>query len=392
MTRTSSHLVSSESRQPARRNEESAPRTPGQKRKKLAITIPHLRTGGSERTAAELANYAAKNGVDVDVILMSNAEVFFDLDPRITVHKPGFPKKNRFVYYLKIIRYMRRTLKKLRSDALVVLGYNLIPALAAPGLATQLIGTHRTSPQDRLVPLRGKTIFHTLFQSIYRITLRWAYLRYDKMIYQTEVARKILHPEYRANCQATVLPNFLREIKEYPVVKQKQIISVGRLSVEKGHRFLVEAFARIDTTDWRLVLLGDGFRRQELEQQARDLGIADRVDFLGFQEEVDRFMQQSEIFVLPSMNEGMPNALIEAMANGLACVSFDCQTGPAELIDHGVNGFLVETANVEELAQRIEELIEDDALRQRMAGNARQLREAYQLEKIGRRHLEFIME
>jgi glycosyltransferase involved in cell wall biosynthesis len=359
---------------------------------KLAITIPHLGTGGSERTAAELANYAAKNGVDVDVILMSNADVFYELDSRITVHKPGFPKKNRFVYYLKIIRYMRRTLKALRSDALVVLGYNLIPALAALGLSTELVGTHRTSPQNRLVPLKGKTIFHTLFQKIYRITLKWAYLRYDKMIYQTEIARELLHGEYRSDCQATVLPNFLRKIKEYPVTKRKQIVSVGRLSVEKGHRFLVEAFARLGETDWRLALVGDGWRREELEQQVRDLGIADRVDFLGYQSEVDRHMQESEIFVLPSLIEGMPNALIEAMANGLACVSFDCQTGPAELIDHGVNGFLVETGNVEELAQRIQELIDDDALRQRLARNARQLREEYQLDKIGKKHLDFIME
>lgn len=358
---------------------------------RLAITIPYLKAGGSERVAAELANFSVKKGLEVDMILMSNEEIFFDLDPKIRVYMPTFPKKNRFIYYLRVIGYMRRILKKNRPDAVLVLGYNILPALAAISVNTKLVGTHRTSPENDWRPLRGRTIFHRLFGLVYRKSQKWAFLRYDKVVFQSLHAKEVLSPIYRKDYSPRIIPNFLREIEEYPVKRRRQIVCVGRLSVEKGQNFLVEAFSRLDAPDWRLVLVGDGPRRQELEAQAKRLGIADRVEFAGFQKEVDRFLQQSEIFVLPSLIEGFPNALLEAMANGLACVSFDCPTGPSLLIDHGENGFLVEMKNVEELQARLEELIEDEALRRRFAANAGQLREEYTIEKVGQEYLDFIL-
>ena len=90
-----------------------------------------------------------------------------------------------------------------------------------------------------------------------------------------------------------------------------------------------------DAGDWKLVIVGDGPRRKNLEGIVSKLNIGDRVIFTGFQEDVDFFLSQSKIFVLPSLIEGFPNALIEAMANSLAPVSFNCEAGPSEIIEHG---------------------------------------------------------
>jgi glycosyltransferase involved in cell wall biosynthesis len=358
---------------------------------RLAITIPYLKAGGSERVASELANFAVKKGLEVDMLLMADEEVFFDLDPKIRVFTPSFPKKNRFLYYLRVILYLRKTLKQTRPDAVLVLGYNVIPALAAISVNTKLVGTHRTSPENDWQPLRGRTILHRLFGLLYRKSQKWAFLRYDKVVFQSLHAKQVLSPIYRKDYKPRIIPNFLREIKDYPVSRRRQIVCVGRLSVEKGQNYLVEAFSRLSDPNWQLVLVGDGPRRKQLEAQAERLGVGDRVVFAGFQKEVDRFLQESEIFVLPSLIEGFPNALLEAMANGLACISFDCPTGPSLLIDHGVNGYLVEMKNVAELHRRLEELTGDEALRKRMASNAGQLRETYHIEKVGQEYLDFIL-
>lgn len=98
------------------------------------------------------------------------------------------------------------------------------------------------------------------------------------------------------------------------------------------------------------------------------------------------------VFVLPSRNEGFPNALIEAMATGLACISFDCSAGPSEIITDGEDGILVEEGNVSELARQMQRLIDNEKEIARLGNNALAIRDRLSLEKIGKKFMKFIDE
>ena len=140
---------------------------------------------------------------------------------------------------------------------------------------------------------------------------------------------------------------------------------------------LVEAYNKIADhyPDWSLELIGDGGGRQALEEYVSTLPCKDRISFTGAVDDVAKRMREASIFVLPSKIEGMPNALIEAMVMGMACISTDCPCGgPRDLIaaDES-NGILVPVDNVDAMAMALKRLITNDILRQSMGDNARKI-------------------
>lgn len=157
----------------------------------------------------------------------------------------------------------------------------------------------------------------------------------------------------------TVLPFFNKN-----PVKYKQIITVGRLAKQKGYDILVDIWKIVADRhpDWKLVIYGDGECRTELEEKIKKNNLTDSFILAGFTNDVYSKMQESAMFVMSSRFEGYPMALIEAMACGLPCVSFDIHCGPSDIIDDGGNGFLVEFNDVKGMADKIMLLIENTDL------------------------------
>jgi glycosyltransferase involved in cell wall biosynthesis len=141
---------------------------------------------------------------------------------------------------------------------------------------------------------------------------------------------------------------------------------------------------------WTLHIIGDGPDRQKLENEALLLGLNGRVKFYGHLKEFGNIIGESEIFVLPSLYEGFPNALIEAMSVPLPCISSDCVAGPADIINNGMNGILVEPGNVEALALAINQLIEHPELRQRLAQEAFKIRDTLAFDRIAKQYLDVL--
>jgi GalNAc-alpha-(1->4)-GalNAc-alpha-(1->3)-diNAcBac-PP-undecaprenol alpha-1,4-N-acetyl-D-galactosaminyltransferase len=162
------------------------------------------------------------------------------------------------------------------------------------------------------------------------------------------------------------------------------VLAAGRLGKEKGFDLLLHAFAAIAPRlpDWRLAIFGEGPEGPVLRDLSQQLRISDRVVFAGFSRTLHAVMRRSDLFVLSSRFEGMPNALAEAMACGLACVSFDCATGPAELIVHERNGLLAPAEDVAGLTQSIERLMRDEGLRLRLGSAAQESIRAYSTDFI----------
>ena len=185
-----------------------------------------------------------------------------------------------------------------------------------------------------------------------------------------------------------IVPNPVSfEPVEYIKRREKIILASGGLNrwKIKGFDTLLKVYANVVKIypDWKLQIAGsgdDGFTY--LKELAKELGIEDNVEFLGFCSDLDTVMQKVSIFVLSSRYEGFSMVLAEAMSQGCACVSFDCVSGPGEIIKNGVDGILVEDQNVQKMQEAICRLIEDDVLRRNLAMNAIKDVQRFSIQKI----------
>ncbi|CAN1534512.1 RfaG Glycosyltransferase [Sphingomonadaceae bacterium] len=142
-------------------------------------------------------------------------------------------------------------------------------------------------------------------------------------------------------------------------------ITCGRLTQQKGYPVLLEAFAAVcRQCEARLVILGDGPLRAQLLELTERLGIQDRVEFAGFVRDPLNWFSKADVFVLASLWEGFANVIVEAMSTGLPVVSTDCPHGPGEIIANGVNGLLVEPADVAGLAKAMMAMAKNPSLRE----------------------------
>jgi glycosyltransferase involved in cell wall biosynthesis len=167
-------------------------------------------------------------------------------------------------------------------------------------------------------------------------------------------------------------------------IPSRRIVAVGRLSEEKGFHALIEAFRLVapQYPDWTLTIFGEGDERGRLERLVQQSQLAARVHLPGWTEDVKGALLSGELFVLPSRYEGFPNALLEAMAVGLPCISFDCDSGPREIIRHGMDGLLVPAGDVRQLAEALASLMGDPSLRQKLGSEARNVVTRFSREAI----------
>ncbi len=311
---------------------------------------------------------------------MYKREIFFNLDAKVKLVEPTWNalKYGKIINILFVLFYLRQTIRNTKPDIVFALGYMAFTLAATFGLNTTVVISGRSSPNRVRFP--GNRVLNF----IYGISHRLLSCRVNGIIAQTSQASIRYTEKY--TCTIQVIPNFLRPINEHIIERKNQVITVGRCDVEKGHQFLLRSFAKLNAPQWILVIVGDGPKRSELELEAKELGISDRVVFAGFQKDVDYFLAQSKIFAFTSLHEGFPNALLEAMATPLPCVSFNCIAGPSDIIVNGENGFLVPVGNVNELTLKIQRLIDDESLRSRIERNASAIKTQYAIEKVGERY------
>ncbi len=347
--------------------------------------LPKLTPGGTERTAVVLANYMVEKNIEVTVLVMFKRDRFYELHPNVKLLEPeNFRDKyGKLLSFPALLWYLRRSLKAEKPDTVFCLGYILLGIITSVGLKTKVIISGRSSP-DR-VRFPGSKLFNALYNLCYSIFKS----RINGIIAQTNYAKEIYQKKY--NCPIIVIPNFLREIKEFEHERKNQIITLGRCSYEKAQYFLLEAFAKINAPNWKLAIIGDGPLLDDLKNQANQLNIAEKVEFCGFQKEVDFYLSQAKIFGFTSIIEGYPNALIEGMANGLAPVSFNCVAGPSDIIKEGENGFLIPVGDVNRLAEKLQFLIDNPAEVNKIGSNASKIKETNNLKIIAEKYKEFLL-
>jgi glycosyltransferase involved in cell wall biosynthesis len=277
-----------------------------------------------------------------------------------------------------ILPYIRRSLRKIRPDVLLSYGewFNPFVIFSTRFLGVPLYICDRMGPEMKLDLVVG-----TAKKTLYKFA--------TGIIVQTNTASRLV-AEKTAAKKIAVIPNPVNTINTNTSVKKKQIVTLGRLSHEKGHIVLIRAFASLTQKEWTLHLIGEGPERPHLEREILKLGLSDRILLYGLLKDFEPILGESEIFVLPSFYEGFPNALIEAMSVPLACISSNCVAGPGDIIEDGVNGLLVDPGNVEALTSALNCLIENPGLRKRLASEAYKVRDTLAFDKIAQLYLDYI--
>jgi glycosyltransferase involved in cell wall biosynthesis len=163
------------------------------------------------------------------------------------------------------------------------------------------------------------------------------------------------------------------------------VLAAGRLVAQKGYDRLIKAWTLVapEHPDWRLRIYGQGPRQERLEGLIAELGLEDVVTLAGPSENIGAEMAKASIFALSSRWEGLPMVLLEAMGVGMAVVSFDCPTGPADVIDDHRNGLLIRPRTIAAFAAGLNEMISDEDLRRRCAAGAIETMREYSMDVIG---------
>ncbi len=330
-----------------------------------------------------MANYWAAKGWQVTLLTFDDRREnpFFELHKevvRIPLNIMG-ASENAFrgvANNWKRLFALRKAVRNSEPDAVVSFmdTVNILTLLATLGMNMPVIVSERTDPASHRI---GKA------RSFLRTRI---YPRAAGLVVQSQDVFSFF--SRRIRCHAHVIPN---PVIAPPITTKtdrpsgsKHIVAMGRLGEEKGFDLLLQAFAQLAPRhpDWSLIIWGEGEQRVKLEELRDSFDLRERVRFPGRTREPHEKLREAGLFVLPSRYEGFPNALCEAMACGLPVISFDCPSGPRNIIRNNVDGLLVPAGDVGALALAMEQLMSDELKCRRLAARAPEVIDRFGLEKV----------
>ncbi|MDH5570286.1 MAG: glycosyltransferase family 4 protein [Gammaproteobacteria bacterium] len=348
---------------------------------KITLVIFGMSSGGAERVMAIMANYWAKRDKDITLITLRSVDSdFYVLDSRINrialnlySNDPVFSFRNFF----SRLRLLRKAIKDSHPDVVIsfMARMNATVLLSTIGVSVPVIvSEHNDHRQSQL-------------GFMWTLLRRWSYSWADAVVVLTDelcdVASKFVSKNRLHVIPNPAVPVPENENLEPPFdLPSPFIVSMGRLNPQKGFDLLLEAFSRIDSEEWSLVILGEGEERETLESLVVQYGLSSRVFLPGRVNIPSTILRQADLFVLSSRYEGFPMAILEALSCGLPVLSFDCPTGPNVIIRDGIDGVLVPAEDVEALAKGIKRLIGDEQERFRLAKKANEVVGRFSTEKV----------
>lgn len=344
---------------------------------KITFFIGSLYGGGAERVTCNLASYLVQHGHQVEILTMSETEKKYELDKRVSIRLLLSLKERKNTVWNTLIRMPKfwRYLKASDTDEYIV----MLPKTTIMLLMFRWLTKAKVIAAERVDPASYSNCIAKM--------LRHFAKRADAWVFQTEDAQK-WYGDAIQNCKSIVIPNAINPIfirPQYMGEKRKTIAGAGRLNDQKNFSLLIRAFAKIATefAEYNLVIYGKGDKEQELKSLVDSLGLRKRVEFPGNIQNIADEMEKNTMFVLSSDFEGMPNALMEAMALGLPCVSTDCPCGgPRYLIRNGVNGLLVPVGDVDEMTRAMRRILSDSKTAENMGKEAMKIAKELAPDKI----------
>lgn len=338
---------------------------------RIMIFIPSLGGGGAERVTSYLANYL-ENECDVAIVTCSEiTSRDYYIDSKV--------KK----YCANAKRQIRNVVRHFMPSLIIIMfapmGISVVPAIR--GMKIPFIISERNDPKN----FSGKKITRVLYQ--YYMT------KANGLVFQTQEAAAYYKSKYSGISTIIYNPLSLNRFPDiYKGEREKVIVNVGRLHYQKNQELLIRAFKEVHDLypEFSLEIYGEGNLKESLRRLIESLNLESSIRLMGNRSDVLECEKSKSIFVLSSDFEGMPNALIEAMALGVPVISTDCPCGgPRELIKDHVNGTLVPVGDIKKLKDAIIELIEDKTLSDLYSANELEIRDRLDEKKIMKQWLDF---
>ena len=349
---------------------------------KIFFSIGHIGLGGTQRVTINLINWIIRNtSHNVTLIIKSKSkesEYKYPLNGIKYINLPD-EKINKIIS-------LRKILKKETPDILVSMGMpeSAFDSIASFGLGIKYIISERNDPNS----FNGKKT--TILISRFLACLA------DGFVFQTKDAMDFYNRKYYKN--GTIIPNPLLGIDEMPLSpfsgrRKKEIVSVGRLNSQKNFSMLIDAFNIFNKAKpgYSMIIYGEGPEKNNLLNKIKELNLDGIVILHGAISNVVEMIYESSLFVLSSDFEGMPNALMEAMALGIPCIATDCSCGgPKSLIENNRTGILTPVGDCQMLAQHMINLLNNSDKLKKISEGAFQIREKLNVANISNMWLSYM--
>lgn len=373
--------------------------------KKVSILSLHLGYGGIEKSVAALANMLVD---DYEVEIACTYKLFeksvFPVDDRVkivylTSVKPNRDKIKKALRKKQLFKLVKETfyaLKVLRLREKTMISYikncDSDVVIATRDIFDEWLGKYG---QDKVLKIGWEhNHYHGDFKYAANITRSNKQL--DYLVLVSNSLRAFYEKELiKSKCQVVYIPNVIEGIPEkIAPLDEKRLVSVGRLSQEKGFIDLLKMFNILhkDYPDWRLDIIGDGVEKDKLEKYIKDHDLEKVVLLHGFRDKeyIDEILQKSAIYLLTSYTESFGIVLIEAMSHGVPCIAFDSAEGARELIQSGKNGYLIKNRSYSAFLKKVEDLINKKSERRKIGRVSREGVKKYTCEVVKEQWIDLI--
>lgn len=335
---------------------------------KILFVSGDLCDGGAQRVISIISSLLADRGHQVYLLLFSSSKKDYPVSENVVVHAMyDSYQEYKKAAYLHKMRLIRDYIKSIKPDVGIGFlqgGYAMW--LASLGMRFPRIASARVSPSRMMHP-KG---VHGIVSSLW-------FRHADVVVLQNESQRKYAASLGWKNC--CVIENPVSDLAEQYFInnyreKCTRFVMAGRLTAQKNYPLVIDAVKRIKTDNVEMCvdIFGQGQLDDELQTKIDEVGLSNTVHLKGWSKNIYEEYLNYDAFILSSDYEGMPNSLMEAMAVGLPCISTDCETGPRDMIQSGLDGYLVEPGNTEQMASAIRSLTTtESAEREEMGKKAR---------------------
>ncbi len=357
--------------------------------KRIALMTPSLTSGGAERVVSIWSSELSKLSDQIFLIITYRTEQEYETyaDVKKIYLYESYAQSKQVSIFSKI-KKMRSVFKENNIDVVIpfIAHTGMLATAASMFLKTDVIETVRNNPGSR-----SKNICLRLPRKISIALSKRCIVQNEeqKACFSERVQKKI------AVFSNPLHPSVTQIEKEYKTTLPLVFMTAGRLEKQKNHKLLCDAFklAVNRCPDIELKIYGAGSMQREMEQYIDSIGMQGKIALCGRTNNIAETLSEADAFILSSDHEGMPNALLEAMATGLPCISTDCPTGPSEMIVNGKSGLLVPVGDAESMAAAIVKIASDYKAAIEMGKNAREFAvEQYEASNSAKRLLRFIEE
>lgn len=349
-----------------------------------------VEAGGAERAFCILANELANRGHEITILTLFQDPDFYPLDSRIhRCYLNNISDKNATTRSRSICSIFKRNfdrLKNLRkiiidSQSKIIISFmdycNSLCPIAALGLPIKIIGSEQNNPRflnvSKLANWARRLIYRRLNLLVccsHGVKEEFSWLPHHK--------KTVIYNPLTPSSPPYPRPSMMEPSKKW-------ILATGRLNEQKGFARLIKIFATLanDFSEWQLLILGEGEQRQLLETLIRNFKLENRVFLPGRVKDIFAYYHASDFFVLSSYHEGFGNVLIEAMSSGLPVISFDCPSGPSEIIrDEKDGGLLISNNDTHAFAVAMQRFMSDDRERKLFAARAIKSSQRFEMKSI----------